>query len=224
MDIVIMGAGRVGLNLASYLISDDLDITIIENDEVICSNTAEDLDATVICGNGTDIESLEEANIQDADVFVAATGNDASNLLACVLVRDYKIPKIIARVSDPNHEEAFKKLGIDFVIDPEITAAHQIERIIIRPNIADLAIIGKGDAELLDFTLQSGEMIGKKISDFSPNPNFIIVAIYENGDIVIPKSYMVLVAGMKISILVKTKYAKKVFKRFEITSSESGRF
>jgi trk/ktr system potassium uptake protein len=224
MDIVIMGAGRVGLNLASYLISDDLDITIIENDVVICSNTAKEFDASVICGNGTDIETLKEANIQDTDVFVAATGNDASNLLACVLVRDYKIPKIIARISDPNHKDAFKKLGIDFVINPELTAAQQLERMITRPNIADLAIIGKGDAELLDFTLQSGEMIGKKIRDISPNPNFIIVALYENGDIVIPKSYTVLVEGMKISILVKTKYAKEVFKRFEITSSETGRF
>ena len=54
---------------------------------------ASELDAMVICGNGTDIKTLLEANIADADVFVAATGNDEANLLSCILVKDYKISK-----------------------------------------------------------------------------------------------------------------------------------
>jgi len=188
MDVVIMGAGRVGLNLALFLISDGHDVTIIEKDEEKCQSIASDLDATVICGNGTYIDTLEKSDVEDADIFVAATGNDESNLLACILAKDYKIPKTIARLSDPNHKKAFKKVGIDIVVNPEVTAAHYLEKLLLRPNIADLAIIG--------------------------NKNYIIVAVYLNGDIVIPEPDMVLKQGVKISILVKTKFSKDVLKRF----------
>ena len=214
MYVVVMGGGRVGLNLASFLIADGHDVTLIENDENLCTNAAAELDALVICGNGTDTKTLEEANVSSADVFVAATGNDEANLLACILVREFNIPKIIARVSEPSHGEAFRKVGIDSVISPEITAASYVEKLIIRPKIADLVVMGKGDAELLDFNLENEKVVGKKIVDISPTDDFIIVAVYENGDITIPKPEIVLKKGMKVSILVKTKAARAVMKRF----------
>ena len=76
MYIIIMGGGRVGLNLANLLIEDGHDITLIESDESSCSEVAAELDALVICGNGTSSELLEETNIEDADFFIATTGND----------------------------------------------------------------------------------------------------------------------------------------------------
>lgn len=209
-----MGGGRVGLNLASFLISDGHDITLVENDDSLCCNAAAELDALVICGNGTNIKTLEKANIGDCDVFVAATGNDEANLLACVMVREYNVPKIIARVSDPSHKSVFEKIGVDSVISPELAAAGYLEKLIIRPKIADLIVLGQGDAELLDLTLENDKVIGKKIGDVSPTDNFIIVAIYENGDIIIPKPNMVLNKGNKVSILVKSKFAKEVMKKF----------
>lgn len=214
MNVVIMGGGRVGLNLSSLLVSDGHDITLIETNENKCNDIAPDLDATVICGSGTDINILEECDMEDADVFVAATGCDESNLLACILVKDYNVPKVISRVSDPNHKDAFCNVGINTVINPELTAASYVERLIIQPKIADLAVLGKGDAELLDFTLETGEFIGKKIGDISPTDDYIIVAIYTNGDIIIPEHDMVLNKGMKISVLIKTKFIKNVLKRF----------
>ncbi|BDZ67651.1 potassium channel family protein [Methanobacterium ferruginis] len=214
MYVVVMGGGRVGLSLASFLIADGHDVTLIENDETLCSNAAAELDALVICGNGTNTKTLEEANVSSANVFVAATGNDEANLLACILVKEYNIPKIIARVSEPNHAEAFRKVGIDSVISPEITAASYLEKLIIRPKIADLVVMGKGDAELLDFNLENEKVVGKKIGDISPTEDFIIVAVYENGDITIPKPDIVLKKGMKVSILVKTNAAREVMKKF----------
>ncbi len=94
--------------------------------------------------------------------FVAATGNDEANLLSSILVKDYGIPKIIARVSNPDHEEAFRKVGIDDVISPEITAAGFLEKIITRPNVADLTAFGKGNAEILDMIIENEKVTGKK--------------------------------------------------------------
>ncbi|MBR1610876.1 MAG: TrkA family potassium uptake protein, partial [Methanobrevibacter sp.] len=115
MYIVIMGGGRVGLALANLLIENGEDITLIESDEALCADVAAELDALVICGNGTNSKLLEETNIEDADFFIATTGNDEANLLSCILVRKYNVPHIIARVSNPDHEEAFKEVGIDHV-------------------------------------------------------------------------------------------------------------
>jgi trk system potassium uptake protein len=214
MYVVIMGGGRVGLNLATFLISDGHDVTLIESNSVLCNSAASEMDALVICGNGTDTKTLEEANVKKADVFVAATGNDEVNLLASILVRDYNIPKVIARVSDPKHTEAFEKVGIDSVISPELTAASYLEKLIIRPKIADLVVLGKGDAELLDITIENKKVIGKQISEISPTENFIIVAVYKNGDITIPRPEMILKEGMKVSVLVKTKFAKDFMNKF----------
>ncbi|PKL66506.1 MAG: potassium transporter TrkA [Methanobacteriales archaeon HGW-Methanobacteriales-1] len=214
MHVVIMGAGRVGLSLASFLINDDQDVTIIEKDESLSHSAVNKLDALVICGNGTETKILEEVNIKNADVFVAATGNDEANLLACILVKNYNVPKVIARVSEPSHKDAFQKVGIDFVVNPELTAASYLERLIIRPKIADLVIIGKGNAELLDITVTNKKMFNKKVSDVSPTKNFIISALHEKNDIIIPDENTILKEGCKISILVKTKAIKKVEEMF----------
>lgn len=214
MYIVIMGGGRVGLNLAYSLVAGGHDVTLIENDSNLCNNAASELDALVICGNGTDIKTLEEANIADADVFVAATGHDEANLLSCILVKDYNIKKIIARVSNPDHEDAFKKVGIDDVISPELTAASYLEKLIVRPKIADLIIIGKGNAELLEIRVKNKSVIGKRIMDVSPTDDYIIAALYKNGEITIPKKDNILNEGDRISVLVKRNAVKKTTKLF----------
>jgi trk system potassium uptake protein TrkA len=209
-----MGAGRVGLTLADLLINDGYDITIIENRKSLCSSAAIELDAMVICGSGTNTKILEEANIADADVFVAATGNDEANLLSCILVKDFGIPKVIARVSNPDHEEVFRKVGIDDVISPELTAAGFLEKLITRPNVADLTAFGKGDAEILDMVITNEKVNGKRISEVSPTDDYIIIAAYQAGRLKIPKGDMVLNNGNKISILVKRGCFKKASKTF----------
>lgn len=215
MYVVIMGAGRVGLSLADLLIEDGYDITIIENEESLCTDASAELDALVICGNGTSSKVLEEVNIQDADYFVATTGNDESNLLSCILVRNYEVPNIIARVSNPDHEEAFKEVGIDNVISPEVTAAGFLEKLITRPNVADLITLGEGDGEILDMTVTNDKIVGKKIKDISPDKDYIIIATYHDGKLIIPQTDSVLSRGEKISVLVKRGAFKKVAKKFE---------
>jgi len=156
------GWWKNGAELASLLIADGHDVTLLESNEKLCNIASSELDAMVIWGNGTDSKALKELNLGEADVFVAATGNDEVNLLTCILVREYQIPKIIARVSDPTHSKAFKKIGIDSVVSPEITTASYVEKLIIRPKIADLVVMGKGDAELLDIKVENEKSTGKQ--------------------------------------------------------------
>ena len=216
MRIVVMGAGRVGLNLSSFLIADGHDVILIDNDDNLCNDAASELDALVICGNGTDRKILMEANIKDADIFVAATGNDEANLFASILVKKFNVPKIFARVSDPTHEEVFKTVGIEYVVNPELTAASYLEKLINRPKIADLVIIGRGSAELLDISITNEKMFGKKVSDISPSKDYIISAVHKNGDIIIPDDTTILEKNCKISVLVKRHAIKRVEEMFTV--------
>ena len=215
MYVIIMGIGRVGLSLANLLIDDGYDITIIDDNEALCNEIAAELDALVICGNGTNSKLLEETNIEDADFFVATTGNDEANLLSCILVRKYNVPNIIARVSNPDHEEAFKAVGIDNVISPEITAAGFLEKLVTRPNVADLISLGEGDAEILDMTITNNKIIGKRIGEVSPTKDYIIIATYHNGKLVIPQTDNIIARGEKVSVRVKRGSFSKVSKKFE---------
>ena len=179
-------------------------------------DAASELDALVICGNGTNSTLLEEANIQDADYFVATTGNDEANLLSCILVKKYEVPNIIARVSNPDHEEAFMEVGIDNVINPERAASGVLERLITRPNVADLLTLGEGDGEILEMTVTNDKIVGKQIKEISPTKDYIIIATYnKDGSLIIPQPENILARGEKISILVKRGSFKKVAKKIE---------
>ena len=210
-----MGLGRVGISLANLLIDDGYDLTLIDDNESLCTEAAAELDALVIHGNGTNSKLLEETNIEDADFFIAATGNDEANLLSCILVRKYDVPNIIARVSNPDHEEAFKAVGIDNVISPEITAAEFLEKLVTRPNVADLISLGEGDAEIYDMTITNDKVIGKRIDQVSPTKDFIIIATYQSGRLVIPQEDSIIARGEKVSVLVKRGSFSKVSKKLE---------
>jgi len=215
MYAIIMGGGRVGLSLANLLIEEGFDITLIENDETLCTEVASELDALVICGNGTSSKLLEESNIEDADFFIATTGNDEANLLSCILVRKYDVETIIARVSNPDHEEAFKEVGIDRVISPEISAARYLAQFVTNPTASKLTTLGEGDAEIVEMIITNDKVVGKRFKDISPTKEYNIIATYQNGKLVIPQPDNTISRGEKVSILVKRGAMKKVSRKLE---------
>ena len=210
--VIIMGGGRVGLALANLLIDEGYDIALIESDEALSNEVAAELDALVINGNGTSSKLLEEINIEDAKYFIATTGSDEANLLSCILVRKYDVPHIIARVSNPDHEEAFKEVGIERVISPERAAAAQLMKVVTRPKAEELMTLGKGDAEIMDMTLTNDKIVGKRFKEVSPTKDFIIIATYQNGKLVIPQPDNIISRGEKVTLLVKSGKFDKVSK------------
>lgn len=215
MYVVIMGAGRVGLSLARLLIKEDYDITLIEKDENLCELAALELDALIMHGSGSDSDLLEEINIKDADYFIAASGNDESNLLACVLVNNYDVPKIIARASTNTNEAAFKKVGISHVINPEQAATNLLKNLITRPDVENLINLNEEDSEIINLTITNPKIVGTKIKDVSPGDNYIIIGRYENNNLIIPQNNDILKENEELSIFLKKEYYEKVVKIFE---------
>ena len=215
MYVIIVGGGRVGLNLAQSLIREGLNVTIIEDDYSKSEEIAEQIDAMVIHGDATSIQVLEDADIADADVFVAATGKDSINLLASVLCQAYEnVKKIIARVNDLGHADAFKKVGVDITVSPESTVASYLERVITRPKVADLIVLGRGTTELLDLRIENSQLYGKPVLDYSPTENYIICAVYDEGELIIPQKDTLFHKNQKISVLSKADYVQEVTQLF----------
>lgn len=211
MYVIIVGAGRVGLNLSESLIREGISVTIIESDTSISEEVAETSKAMVIHGDATSVQILEDADISDADVFVAATGDDKVNLLAAVLSQNYSnIRKRIVRVNDLEHESAFKNVGIDATVSPESAVATYLERIITRPKIADLIVLGRGSTELLELTLENKKLFGKRVLDYSPTENYIVCAVYKGTELIIPQKDTLFEENQKISVITKSDYVKDV--------------
>ncbi|MCD7782136.1 MAG: TrkA family potassium uptake protein [Methanosphaera sp.] len=211
MYVIIVGAGRVGLKLTQSLVQEGLNVTVIEENENIVEDVAHEVNAMVIQGDATSVKVLEDADISDADVFVAVTGKDTVNLLTCVLSMSYNnISKTISRVNDLDHIKAFKNAGIDLTVSPESTVATYLERIITKPKIADLLVLGRRSTELLEVKIENKDLFGKNVLDYSPTENFIVCAVYEENQLIIPQKNTVFHENQKISVLTKSDYVQEV--------------
>lgn len=212
---MIVGAGRVGLNVGTLLMKHGHEIALIEKDKEKCEEASRKIDALVVNDDGTQPSVLEEVGVKNADVFVAATGKDEVNLFASLVARDMGAKSIIARVSNPEHREIFKKLAIGHVISPELTAATYIEKLVMRPGVADLALLGREDVEILEFQVRDESSLnGKEVGGVKAD-GFLFIAIYKNGDLVIPTGKTIFEDGDRVLVLVKTEMASEVEKLFQ---------
>ena len=216
VDVIIVGGGRVGVLLLELLeINVGYNITLIDNRKDITQHLKNRYpDATIIHGDATNRKVLESAGIATADIIVATSSIDEINLLIGIISQDYNLEKIIARTSNPTHIKMFKKLGLNEVVSPELTAVTDIEKRIIRPNVTELSVSTKGDCELLDLTVKSKKVIGKRIGDISPTDKFIIVSCHKGDETFIAQNDIILEKNDEVTVLLKTNHIKKVKKYF----------
>ncbi len=214
MYIIIAGIGRIGLALAKSLSEKNHDLVLIDMDKKVCEEAASEIDALVINGDCENTKTLENAGITDADIFIATTGYQEINLMSSLLAKNYKVPKTIARVQNPEYKSVFEKLNIDIVVSPELVAANYIEKLIDRPGIVDLAIIGRGDAEILELIItEKSKVVNKKLKEIDKK-DYLIIAIYEDDELNIPDGETVLKPNDRIMVLVKKDAVDEVRKLF----------
>jgi trk system potassium uptake protein TrkA len=122
--------------------------------------------------------------------------------------------RIIARVSDPAKEEVFKNIGIDAVVNPEVAAATYLEKLVMRPGVLDLVVLGRGNAEILEIEIRPNmAVLGKKIKDIR-SKNYTTVAVVRDGVLTIPTGDTVLKEGDKILVLALSESISELEKAF----------
>jgi trk system potassium uptake protein TrkA len=221
--VVIIGAGRIGFNLARMLIDSGNEVTIIEQGPARVREVGV-LDAHVLHGDGTDPGTLESINISTADAIVAVTGDDAVNLTSCLIAKGIvsrqrrdKPFVTVARVSNTDRIKPFTELGVDRVISPAEAAAVYITRLIRSPGVVDVTAVG-GQGEMLELHIdEESPVIGKTLAEVSAMGDMscsTVVAVIEDGELIIPHGDTNLKAGMRVLLFCKTEESRKARRTF----------
>ena len=167
MKVCIAGGGRVGRYLAQSLLANRHEIVIIEPVESQCRMLADTLDIPVICGDSISVDTLRTADTASCDAFVAVTGSDEDNLVACQIAkREFGVNRTVARASNPKNRELLHTLGVDTVVCGTDNLSHILEREIETDTIRQLLSLGGGTASLNEILLPENFLYaGKAIMD-----------------------------------------------------------
>jgi len=189
MYIVINGGGKVGSYLARTMVESGHDVALIEKRAEIVEKLVAELPGRVLLihGDGCDVAFQEDAGVGRAEVFVAATGDDDDNLVACQLAKvAFGLPRAIARVNNPKNEHIFNALGIEAISSTTIIS-RMIEEEATVGDIRTLIALRKGNMAIVEIELPTDRCVvcNKAVSELDLPVDCILVAIVRENDEVV---------------------------------------
>ena len=208
MKIILVGAGRMGQEIAGRLAEEGHDITVVDNDAGRLGEVSNCVDAMVLYGSGADYTVLTEAGVSEADLLIAVTSDDSVNMLCCLTGKKLGVKNTVARVRTMEYfrQMVFLKdeLGLSLVLNPEQAAASEISRILRFPSAAKVESFAKGRAEMVGFTLQEGNpLCGLRLLKMRDRygSGILACAVERDGNVIIPKGDSVLQAGDVVNVV-----------------------
>ncbi len=213
MKVIIVGAGEVGYHIANKLSRENKDVVLIDRDGAKLKHVNDNLDVQTLQGSGASPALLREAGIESADMIVAVTDSDESNLVACLMSRILSPSTTrIARIR--NHEffeldnvKIDEILGLSLVINPEVEVVKTIIRLIEVPGAVDVMDFGDGRVRLVGMKMPSNSrMVGKSMIDLrkaEPNPHMLVAAIYRDNTVIIPHGTTEINAGDLVYVVTR---------------------
>lgn len=227
MNIIILGCGKVGRKLTERLCAEkDHNITVVDVRYNVVQSLTNTYDIMGICGSGTNVDTLVEAGIEDADIFIAVTGNDEINLIACLTAKKLGGCKTIARVKKSEYSKSLglikEELGLELLINPDRIAAREIARILRFPTAIQIDTFAKGRVEILKFKIPSASPLdGIKVMDIvgKLKCDVLVCGVEREGNAFIPDGNSTLQSGDLISIVASLKSANSFFKKININTN-----
>ena len=171
MKAIVVGAGEIGRHLAKVLTSEGRDTILIDQSEGARQHVKEHIDVMTLQGSGTDTTLLAEAEISKADLFIAVTDSDETNIIACAIANQNGVKTKIARVSSTEYFDNAEILkpsdfGIDMIINPELLSAHEFVRLLSFPDTREFVEFEDGKIQLVAFNVASkNPLIGKLLEN-----------------------------------------------------------
>lgn len=207
MNIVVVGCGRVGSQLATMLSVEGHNVVVIDRDEAAFRRLGSTFNGVTLRGLGFDEEILEQAGIREADVFAAVTNLDNTNLMAAEVARKiFGVPHVVARLYNPVRERTYQQLDLDYVCGTTLVAESLMEKIKAGHGHHLNSI---DDIEVIEFKAGPG-IDGKRVGDVELERRFRIFAVTRGRTSHVPDVEMVLHAGDIIFASVKADAFPKV--------------
>lgn len=227
MRIVIIGCGKVGTSIARELNAENHDISVVDNDRKAVARLSETLDVLGVEGNGATYEVLAEAGAETADLVIAATARDEVNLYACLMARAAGVPHTIARVRSPEYTDDLYRvkdqLRLSMSINPELTEAIEISRLLRFSGALEIDSFAKGAVELIKVLVpEKSPVSGKRISQIDTLGGRIRVCTVERAnEVYIANGDTEIKAGDKVTVVAKPEIATRFFKKSGINIGRS---
>ena len=222
MKIVILGAGQVGGSVAESLVSEQNDITVVDLEPQRLRALQDRLDLRTVVGSGAHPSVLSEAGIEDADLLVAVTQSDETNLVACRLAaRMFNVPRRIARIRATDYLGNEKVLGedgfdVDLSICPEQILTDYIVKLVEFPEALQVLDFADGKVSLVAVRAYGGgPLVGQPLKDMSkhmPNIDTRIVAIFRGDRSIVPDGDTVIEAGDEVFCLAASAHIREVMR------------
>jgi len=216
-SICIVGGGVVGTALAQQLATEGVDVLIIEKDRARAYEIGADLEkVTVVCGDGTDLNLLQEERVNDYDLFVAASREDEVNLMASLLAKRAGSERTLSIVHRPDYLEIYKQLGVDIVLSPRIVASDQILRYTRKNDLKSLTVLENGQAEVLEIQPSKGcKALGVPIHRLNIPPGALIAALVKGNETIIPRGSDVIESTDTVIVLTTVGARRAVSRLFQ---------
>lgn len=187
-NVMILGGSKIGYKTAKDLCRNKFNVKLVESRKSVAEDLADELpNALVICGDGRNVEILEEENISEMDAFISVTGNSETNIMSCLLAKNKGVKKTIALVENMDYFQLSQSIGIDTLINKKLLAANSIFRYIRKGEVVAMTKLTNMNAELLEFVVKpKSKITNKRIKDLDIPKSVIFGGVIRNGEGLIP--------------------------------------
>ncbi len=223
MNIIVVGAGKVGATIASYLCEENHDITVIDKRESVLEELMNGVDIQAVCGDGAICSVLSEAEVEKAYLVIATTGSDEINLLCCMTARKMGARHCIARVRNPSYIKQIPfmrtQLGLSMIVNPDSQTAIEISRTLRFPSAIKIDGFSKNRVDLIELNVNSSsKLLNLSLAQLSKvfKVKMLVCAIKRGEKVIIPKGDMVISEGDKIYVTASHAHLNKFFKAMGI--------
>jgi trk system potassium uptake protein TrkA len=217
MYIVVVGAGKVGWNLARELIGKGNEVTVIESDPSRFAMVEEELEHAVHYGDGSELWVLERAGVARAEMVIAVTGDDEDNILICQVAREkYGVERVIARCNNPRNLQHFELLGIKPAVSATDLILRLIEHEVPRYGFLHLLDLPQERLEIIEIEVAEGSpAAGAMVKDLGLPDGSLAIAILRHGTGFVPLADSTIEAGDEVLIVLDTGLESKITERFQ---------
>jgi trk system potassium uptake protein len=198
--VILVGAGKVGWNLARELLEKGNEVTLIENDRDRYLTVEQELEHNVQYGDASELWVLERAGISRADMVIAVTGDDEDNLLICQVAREkYLVDRIIARVNNPRNKEWFELLGIKPYVSATDLILRLLEHEVPEYGLVHLLDLPEERLEIIEMLLAAdSKAAGLRVGDLDMPEGSLLISVLREGKGFVPGPETVLEAGDEV--------------------------
>lgn len=212
MNVVVVGCGRVGSQLATMLSVEGHNVTVIDKNDESFRRLGSTFNGVTVKGLGFDEEVLEEAGIREADAFAAVTDLDNTNLMAAEVARKlFGVEHVVARLYNPQRERTYLQLDLDYVCGTTLVAENLLEKIHAGHGHH---VSTMGDIEVIEFKTNAG-VAGRKVDDVEIDHQFRIALVSRGNTTFVPQPETVLQPGDIVLAAVKDEAYVKVQRYME---------